>query len=52
MDLQDPVQYVKGVGPRRAAALARCGVLTVEDLLLPRSRSATRIGAPSRESPT
>jgi ATP-dependent DNA helicase RecG len=34
MDLQDPVQSVTGIGPRRAAALARSGVLTVEDLLL------------------
>jgi len=29
-----PVQYLKGVGPARAAALARLGVATVEDLLL------------------
>jgi ATP-dependent DNA helicase RecG len=34
VDLQSPVQYVKGVGPQRAAALAHAGVLTVEDLLL------------------
>jgi ATP-dependent DNA helicase RecG len=34
MDLSSPVQYVKGVGPQRAAALARAGVSTAEDLLL------------------
>jgi ATP-dependent DNA helicase RecG len=34
MDLQAPVQYVKGVGPQRAAALERAGVRTAEDLLL------------------
>ena len=33
-DLQTPVQYLKGVGPRRAAELAGAGVQTVEDLLL------------------
>jgi ATP-dependent DNA helicase RecG len=33
MDLQTPVQYVKGVGPQRAAALVRLGVATAEDLL-------------------
>ena len=34
MDLQAPVQYVKGVGPQRAEALAKVGVHTAEDLLL------------------
>jgi ATP-dependent DNA helicase RecG len=34
MDLQAPVQFVKGVGPQRAEALARLGVRTAEDLLL------------------
>jgi ATP-dependent DNA helicase RecG len=34
MDLQAPVQYVKGVGPQRATALEKVGVRTVEDLLL------------------
>jgi ATP-dependent DNA helicase RecG len=34
VDLQAPVQYVKGVGPQRAEALARVGVRTAEDLLL------------------
>jgi ATP-dependent DNA helicase RecG len=36
--LLTPLQYVKGVGPRRAADLARAGLQTVEDLLfrLPR----------------
>lgn len=33
-DLQTPVQYLRGVGPRRAAELAATGVQTVEDLLL------------------
>ena len=32
--LQRPVQYLKGVGPRRAEDLARLGIGTVEDLLL------------------
>ena len=31
--LQTPLQYLKGVGPRRAADLARVGLMTVEDLL-------------------
>jgi ATP-dependent DNA helicase RecG len=34
MDIHAPVQYVKGVGPNRAEALARVGVRTAEDLLL------------------
>jgi ATP-dependent DNA helicase RecG len=34
MDLQASVQFVKGVGPQRAEALARVGVRTAEDLLL------------------
>jgi ATP-dependent DNA helicase RecG len=34
MDLQVPVQFVKGVGPQRAEALERAGVRTAEDLLL------------------
>jgi ATP-dependent DNA helicase RecG len=32
-ELTTPVQYLRGVGPRRAEALARLGVRTVEDLL-------------------
>ena len=32
--LTTPLQYVRGVGPRRAADLERVGLLTVEDLLL------------------
>src|SRR5712691_4986907 len=32
-DLKGPVQFVKGVGPQRAEALAKAGVRTVEDLL-------------------
>jgi ATP-dependent DNA helicase RecG len=34
MDVQAPVQFVKGVGPQRAEALAKAGVRTAEDLLL------------------
>jgi ATP-dependent DNA helicase RecG len=34
MELDSPVQYVKGVGPQRAEALAKLGILTAEDLLL------------------
>src|SRR2546428_11628580 len=33
MNLGGPVQFVKGVGPQRAEALAKAGVHTVEDLL-------------------
>jgi ATP-dependent DNA helicase RecG len=33
VDLVSSVQYVKGVGPHRAEALAGCGIETVEDLL-------------------
>ncbi len=32
--LSQPLQFVKGVGPKRAADLERVGLLTVEDLLL------------------
>ncbi len=31
--LDTPAQYVKGVGPRRAALLAKIGIMTVEDIL-------------------
>jgi ATP-dependent DNA helicase RecG len=31
--LQSPLQYLKGVGPRRAADLQRVGLVTIEDLL-------------------
>src|SRR5260221_1817198 len=31
--LATPLQFLKGVGPRRAADLARAGLVTVEDLL-------------------
>jgi ATP-dependent DNA helicase RecG len=31
--LQSPLQYLKGVGPRRAADLLRVGLATIEDLL-------------------
>ena len=33
MALDTPLQYLKGVGPRRAADLQRVGLTTVEDLL-------------------
>ena len=32
-DLAGPVQFVKGIGPQRAEALAKAGVRTVEELL-------------------
>src|SRR5688500_9331063 len=31
--LQTPLQYLKGVGPKRAADLQRVGLVTIEDLL-------------------
>jgi len=34
MDLESPVQFVKGIGPQRAEGLAKLGVHTAEDLLL------------------
>ena len=34
LELTSPVQYVKGVGPKKAAALAAAGIHTVHDLLL------------------
>jgi ATP-dependent DNA helicase RecG len=33
LDLQTPLQFMKGVGPRRAADLQRVGLTTVEDFL-------------------
>ncbi len=33
LTLETPVQYVKGVGPRRAAGLSEAGIHTVSDLL-------------------
>ena len=33
VDLRTPVKFLKGVGPKRAEALARLGVRTVGDLL-------------------
>ena len=33
IDLSTPLQYLKGVGPRKAADLKRAGLVTVEDLL-------------------
>ena len=34
MDLNAPVQFVKGIGPQKAEALAKAGVRSAEDLLL------------------
>ena len=34
MDLQAPVQFVKGIGPQKAQALGKAGVVSAEDLLL------------------
>ncbi|PYR67891.1 MAG: hypothetical protein DMF88_11270, partial [Acidobacteria bacterium] len=31
--LETPLQFLKGVGPRKAADLKRAGLVTVEDLL-------------------
>jgi len=48
--LSQPIQYVKGVGPKMAALLAKKGICTIEDMLyfLPRHyedrRRITRIG--------
>jgi ATP-dependent DNA helicase RecG len=33
MDILSPIQYIKGVGPRRAALLAKLGIETVRDAL-------------------
>ena len=33
LPLDTPLQYLKGVGPRRAADLQRVGLSTLEDLL-------------------
>jgi ATP-dependent DNA helicase RecG len=33
MDLGTPAQFVKGIGPERAGALAKAGIRTLEDLL-------------------
>jgi len=33
MDILSPIQYIKGVGPRRAALLKKLGIETVKDLL-------------------
>ena len=34
MDLASPVQFVKGIGPHKAAELSAAGIVTVEDFLL------------------
>ncbi len=34
LDLDTPVKYIKGVGPRRASRLARLGIRTVRDLIM------------------
>jgi ATP-dependent DNA helicase RecG len=46
--LQLPLQYLKGVGPRKAADLKKAGLLTVEDLLF---RFPTRYEDRSRLQP-
>jgi len=46
--LATPLQYLKGVGPRRAADLAHAGLMTVEDLL---SRFPARYEDRSRLQP-
>ena len=33
MDILSPIQYIKGVGPRRAALLAKLGIEIVKDIL-------------------
>jgi predicted RecB family nuclease len=33
LPLDTPLQFLKGVGPRRAADLQRVGLATIEDLL-------------------
>ena len=33
LTLETPIQFLKGVGPRRAEAFSRIGIKTVEDLL-------------------
>ena len=33
IELSTPLQFLKGVGPRKAADLKRAGLVTVEDLL-------------------
>ncbi len=56
MDLRQPVQYLKGVGPQRAKALERLGIKTLADLLhyYPRAwedRHETPPGPPPLEDP-
>ncbi len=34
LDTHTPIQFVKGVGPKKAEALAKVGINTVYDLLL------------------
>ncbi len=52
IDLDTPVKYIKGVGPRRASKLSRLGIHTVKDLILfpprrylDRSRLSSRLEA-------
>ncbi|MGO9377865.1 MAG: ATP-dependent DNA helicase RecG [Dissulfurispiraceae bacterium] len=33
MDILSPIQYIKGVGPKRAALLTKLGITTVKDIL-------------------
>ena len=34
LNIDTPIQFVKGVGPKKAEALAKVGIRTVYDLLL------------------
>ena len=34
MRLQDPVTCLKGIGPKKAEALAKLGIMTLEDMML------------------
>ena len=45
MDLDSPVQFVKGVGPQRAEALAKLGVRTASRTCSSTCPCATRTGA-------
>ncbi|MBK7208194.1 MAG: ATP-dependent DNA helicase RecG [Elusimicrobia bacterium] len=51
--LETPLQYLKGVGPARAKALAKLGLVAVGDLLwhLPRSHEDRRLGPPALWGP-
>ena len=48
--LQTPLQFLKGVGPRKAADFARVGLNTIEDLLY-RFPCATKTAGGCSRSP-